>query len=163
MTKPKHGSMLLYVHRNRKTHEDGKPRTATSTFTQLLNSPRQSQPKFQAHVHAHTQVQCQTLTTHKYSAKLLLHTSTAPNSYYTQVQRQTLTTHKYSAKLLLHTSTVPIWLLHTRTVSTWLLHTSSANLVIAHKVFFSFLLLIICACVVYLGGKQAWRGQLKSC
>ena len=32
--------MLLYVHRNRKAHEDGKPRTATSTFTQLLNSDR---------------------------------------------------------------------------------------------------------------------------
>ena len=31
----KHGSVLLYVHRNRK---DGKPRTATSTLTQLLNS-----------------------------------------------------------------------------------------------------------------------------
>ena len=27
--------MLLNVHRNRKTLEDGKPRTATSTFTQL--------------------------------------------------------------------------------------------------------------------------------
>ena len=33
-----HGSMLLYVHRNRKAHSDGVPRTATSTFTQLLNS-----------------------------------------------------------------------------------------------------------------------------
>ena len=33
---PKHGSMLLYVHRNR--HQNGKPRTATSTFAQLLNS-----------------------------------------------------------------------------------------------------------------------------
>ena len=32
---PKHGSMLLYVHRNR---NDKKPRTTTSTFTQLLNS-----------------------------------------------------------------------------------------------------------------------------
>ena len=30
--------MLLYVHRNRKAHEDGKPRTATWTFTQFLNS-----------------------------------------------------------------------------------------------------------------------------
>ena len=29
--------MLLYVHRNRKAYYDGKPRTATSTFTQLLN------------------------------------------------------------------------------------------------------------------------------
>ena len=35
---PKHGSMLLYVHRNRKAHNDGKPRTAASPFTQLLNS-----------------------------------------------------------------------------------------------------------------------------
>ena len=35
---PKHGSVLLYVHRNRKAHLDGKLRTATSTFTQLLNS-----------------------------------------------------------------------------------------------------------------------------
>ena len=35
---PKHGSMLLYVHRNRKAHQDGKPRTATSTFPRLLNS-----------------------------------------------------------------------------------------------------------------------------
>ena len=147
MTKPKHGSMLLYVHRNRKTHEDGKPRTATSTFTQLLNSPRQSQPKFQAHVHTHTQVQCQTLTTHKYSAKLLLHTSTAPNSYYTQVQRQTLITHKYSAKLLLHTSTAPNSYYtqvqcqsgcyihvqcqrgyYTQVVPTWLLHTRFSSL-----------------------------------
>ena len=34
----KHGSLLLYVHRNRKAHQDGQPRTATSTFTQLLNS-----------------------------------------------------------------------------------------------------------------------------
>ena len=33
-----HGSMLLYVHRNHKAHYDGEPRTATSTFTQLLNS-----------------------------------------------------------------------------------------------------------------------------
>ena len=33
-----HGSMLLYVHRNRKAHQDGEPWTATSTFTQLLNS-----------------------------------------------------------------------------------------------------------------------------
>ena len=35
---PKHGSMLLYVYRNHKAPLDGKPRTATSTFTQLLNS-----------------------------------------------------------------------------------------------------------------------------
>ena len=35
---PKHCSVLLYVHRNRKAYYDGKPRTATSTFTQLLNS-----------------------------------------------------------------------------------------------------------------------------
>ena len=34
---PKHGSVLLYVHR-----KDGKPRTATSTFTQLLNSEKLS-------------------------------------------------------------------------------------------------------------------------
>ena len=33
----KHGSMLLCVHRNHKVHEDGKPRMATLTFTQLLN------------------------------------------------------------------------------------------------------------------------------
>ena len=32
---PKHGSMLLYVHRKYKVHSDGEPRTATSTFTQL--------------------------------------------------------------------------------------------------------------------------------
>ena len=30
--------VLLYVHRNRKLIRDGEPRTATSTFTQLLNS-----------------------------------------------------------------------------------------------------------------------------
>ena len=30
--------MLLHVHRNHKAHSDGEPRTATSTFTQLLNS-----------------------------------------------------------------------------------------------------------------------------
>ena len=30
--------MLLYVHRNHRAHYDGEPRTATSTFTQLLNS-----------------------------------------------------------------------------------------------------------------------------
>ena len=35
---PKHGSVLLYVHGNLKAHSDGKPRTATSTFTQLQNS-----------------------------------------------------------------------------------------------------------------------------
>ena len=35
---PKHGSILLGVHGNRKAHQDGKARTATSTFTQLLNS-----------------------------------------------------------------------------------------------------------------------------
>ena len=34
---PKHGS-VFYVHRNHLAHWDGKPRTATSTFTQLLNS-----------------------------------------------------------------------------------------------------------------------------
>ena len=37
---PKHGSMSLYVHTNRKAHSDEKPRMATSTFTQLLNSTR---------------------------------------------------------------------------------------------------------------------------
>ena len=30
--------MLLYVHRNNRLIRDGKPRTATSTFTQLLSS-----------------------------------------------------------------------------------------------------------------------------
>ena len=35
---PKHGSVLLYVHGNHKALYDGKPRTSTSTFTQLLNS-----------------------------------------------------------------------------------------------------------------------------
>ena len=30
--------MLLYVHRDRRPIRDGKPRTATSTFTQLPNS-----------------------------------------------------------------------------------------------------------------------------
>ena len=34
----KHGSLLLGVHGNHKAHQDGKARTATSTFTQLLNS-----------------------------------------------------------------------------------------------------------------------------
>ena len=33
----KHGSILLYVLENHKAPQDGKPRTATSTFTQLLN------------------------------------------------------------------------------------------------------------------------------
>ena len=33
-----HGSVLLYVHGNHKARSDGKPRTATSTLTQLLNS-----------------------------------------------------------------------------------------------------------------------------
>ena len=32
-----HGSVLFYVHRNRKVRKDGQPRTATSTLTQLLN------------------------------------------------------------------------------------------------------------------------------
>ena len=32
-----HGSLLLYVHGNRKVRQDGQFRTATSTFTQLLN------------------------------------------------------------------------------------------------------------------------------
>ena len=35
---PKHGSVLLYVHRNRKAHYDWEPRTATATFTQLRSS-----------------------------------------------------------------------------------------------------------------------------
>ena len=35
---PEHGSVLLYVHGNQGARLDGKPRTATSTFTQLLNS-----------------------------------------------------------------------------------------------------------------------------
>ena len=30
--------VLLYVHRNHRFIRDGEPRTATSTFTQLLNS-----------------------------------------------------------------------------------------------------------------------------
>ena len=111
----------------------------------------------------YTQVQQQRLTTLKYNSNVLLHTSTVATSYYTQVQQQRLTTHKYSAKLSLHASTVSSWLLHTRTVSSWLLHTSSANLIITRTVFFSILLLIICVCFVYLGGKHAWRGQLKSC
>ena len=33
-----HGSVLFYVHRSHKAHKDGEPRTAKSTFTQLLNS-----------------------------------------------------------------------------------------------------------------------------
>ena len=32
-----HGSLLLYVHGNRKVRQDGQLRTATSTLTQLLN------------------------------------------------------------------------------------------------------------------------------
>ena len=38
-----HGSMLLYVHGNHKARYDGKPRTATSTLTQHLNSIPTSQ------------------------------------------------------------------------------------------------------------------------
>ena len=33
-----HGSVLLYVHGNHTAREEGKPRPATSTLTQLLNS-----------------------------------------------------------------------------------------------------------------------------
>ena len=33
-----HGSILLYVHGNQKARKVGKPRLATSTFTQLLSS-----------------------------------------------------------------------------------------------------------------------------
>ena len=33
----KHGSIQLYVHGNQKVRQDGQPRTATSTLTQLLN------------------------------------------------------------------------------------------------------------------------------
>ena len=33
-----HGLLLIYVHGNHNAHSDGMPRTATSTFTQLLNS-----------------------------------------------------------------------------------------------------------------------------
>ena len=33
-----HGSILLYVHGNHEARLDGQPKTATSTFTQLLNS-----------------------------------------------------------------------------------------------------------------------------
>ena len=33
---PKHGSIILYVHRNQKARSDGQLRTATSTLTQLL-------------------------------------------------------------------------------------------------------------------------------
>ena len=33
-----HGSIWLYVHGNLKARWDGKPRTATSTFTQLLTT-----------------------------------------------------------------------------------------------------------------------------
>ena len=43
MTDALHGSVLLYVHRNHKVHQDGETRTATSTFTQLLNSAPESQ------------------------------------------------------------------------------------------------------------------------
>ena len=38
--------MLLYVHRNRKAHYKGKPRTATLTFTQLLSSGFEAVAKF---------------------------------------------------------------------------------------------------------------------
>ena len=31
------GSIVLYVHGNQKARQDGQPRTATSTLTQLLN------------------------------------------------------------------------------------------------------------------------------
>ena len=34
---PKHGSINLYVHGSQKAREDGQPRKATSTLTQLLN------------------------------------------------------------------------------------------------------------------------------
>ena len=38
-----HGSILLYVHGNHKVRLDGQPRTATSTFTQLLSSATRHQ------------------------------------------------------------------------------------------------------------------------
>ena len=41
---PKHGSELLYVHRNHKVHWDGELMTATSTFIQLLNSDQMCAP-----------------------------------------------------------------------------------------------------------------------
>ena len=34
---PKYGSIILYVHGNKKARYDGQPRTATSTLTQLLD------------------------------------------------------------------------------------------------------------------------------
>ena len=34
---PKHGAIIIYVHGNQKARQDGQPRTATSTLTQLLN------------------------------------------------------------------------------------------------------------------------------
>ena len=34
---PKHGSINLYVHGSQKARQDGQPRTATSTLTELLN------------------------------------------------------------------------------------------------------------------------------
>ena len=51
---PKHDSVLLYVHRNRKARKDGKPRAATSTFTQLLNSEAKH-TSMDLHIYVHDQ------------------------------------------------------------------------------------------------------------
>ena len=54
--------VLLYVHRNRRFIRDGKPRTSTATFTQLLNSEYiWSFPLFKvdhslSSTHTHTQI-----------------------------------------------------------------------------------------------------------
>ena len=48
--RPVHGSVLLYVHGNHEGRSDGQPRTATSTFTQLLNSGQMSGGEVELHV-----------------------------------------------------------------------------------------------------------------
>ena len=48
-----HGSILLSVHGNRKARWDGQLRTATSTFTQLLNSACLSVRRELVYIHAY--------------------------------------------------------------------------------------------------------------
>ena len=53
--------MMLYVHRDRTDCWDWEPRTATSTFTQLLSSEVSSEQQY-THIHIHTHTHTRTRT-----------------------------------------------------------------------------------------------------
>ena len=91
---PKHGSVLFYVHKNRKAHLDEKPRMATSTFTWLLNSDDW--------IKIHVQIQVMTESRSRSRSRLWLNQDPCPDPGYDwikiQVQIQVMTESRSSSR-----------------------------------------------------------------